>query len=223
MQTIRKAFYFFGLITIAIWLFTMHTSFAYALNPITDNIYYSGIFVLYGIDFKQFIPYFWGLAFSIAITTIIANLHKSDKHFWKFAITVATLELLGVAFFNYPSHDNVWTVLGGIYYGVYAFFLTLFYFYVKPEDKEVLNNENSFKIHNNSKTIENNSGQFIKNSEEFTDKEIADLLKSGVRNRDITLQYGLNDFKINKIKRDFGLPIKQYKKNNVPSKDKAGE
>jgi hypothetical protein len=167
MELIDKIFkrliYLLGLFCIGIWLFTIHTSFAFSLSPTTYNIYYQNLFVLVnGFDLKTYIPYAWGLSFSLAITAIMSLLQRTDKHFLKFAIIVALLELIGVALFNYPNHTRTWATIASVYYGIYAFFLILFYFYVKPDtgkekkrEKDEDENEKGEITENNKENIEN--------------------------------------------------------------------
>lgn len=132
----KRLIYLFGIVCIAAWLFTIHSSFAYSLSPLTKNNFFDNLFVMEnGFDLKIYIPYLWGAAFSIAITAIITLLKRSDKYFFTFAFTVAALELIGVTLFNYPVHNGLWQALAGIFYGAYAFFLTLFYFYIKPDNE----------------------------------------------------------------------------------------
>jgi hypothetical protein len=182
-----KFLYYLGLTVIAIWLFTIHTSFAYALNPLTENSFFKGLFVINDYDFKRWVPYCGGLAFSIAITAIIANLKNSDLYFWKFAFAVATLELLGIALFNTPNHGELWRFLAAIYYGLYGFFLTLFYFYVKYDAKEI------------APVIELQKPEIAPQSTPAINDEIVQLLKEGLSGVEISKQLNVHPSKVSRI------------------------
>lgn len=138
----RKLLYYFGLSCIAITLFILHTAFAYSLLPLfLADRYFKNLFVLQnGFDAKVYVPYIFGLTFAIAIVAIMDILQRNDAKFWKFAISVASMELIGIALLCYPLHGNIWLAISGFYYGFYLFLAIIFYFYVKPErtEKEVI-------------------------------------------------------------------------------------
>jgi transcriptional regulator len=134
----RRLLYYAGLTFITAWLFSIHTAFSYALNPISGNVFYENLFMVNGFDFKVFIPYIWGGTFSFAISAIIALLNKRDKYFWVFSSIVAGLELTGIALLNQPSHTGWWIAVSSVYYGIYTLVLITFYFYVKPKSRKDL-------------------------------------------------------------------------------------
>ena len=112
----KTLLYYFGLAIVALWLFIMHSAFSYSLNPIfLANDFFTDLFMLQnGYDLKRYFPYVFGSVFAIAIAAIMAIMAKKDKHFWKFAITVATLELVGIGMLCLPDHGRRWVILSAI-------------------------------------------------------------------------------------------------------------
>lgn len=186
-RILQRILYYSGLILIALWLFTIHTSFAYSLNPITGNIFFSDLFIFNELDLKPLIPYIWGGTFSLGISAIIAILSIQDKYFWQFSLFVAFLELIGIALLNMPTHNNLWSVLSSIYYGIYAFALITFYFYVKPKMKPENFSVKSVKFQNSRK--------------EISEEDVVKLLKSKVKGKDISMKFNISQSKISRIKK----------------------
>jgi hypothetical protein len=189
----KRILYYIGLLTIAIWLFTMHTAFAYVLNPLTNNNNFKYLFVFSGIDFKIYIPYCWGGTFAIAIVSIIANIKKTDKYLWHFAFTIATLELIGIALYIIQENSFGWKFISAIYYGIYGFFLTLFYFYVKYDAKEIVDKQDIAKP------------EIAPQLSPAINDEIMQLLKEGLSGVEISKQLNVHTSKVSRLKKKFNL------------------
>lgn len=175
--------YYLGLICMAIVLFILHSAFAFAINPIfLAKNFFSNLFVMQnGFDLKVYFPYAFGLTFAFAITAIMDLLQKSDKYFWKFAFSVASMELIGIALLVFPNHSPLWTAISGIYYGFYLFLAIIFYFYIKPDAKELqkiaVQNSREKVSTNANKKSENNAKVLQMTSEGMTPQQIANDLE----------------------------------------------
>jgi hypothetical protein len=225
----RKLLYYFGLSCIAITLFILHTAFAYSLLPLfLADKYFKNLFVLQnGFDAKVYVPYIFGLTFAIAIVAIMDILQRNDAKFWKFAISVASMELIGIALLCYPLHGDIWLAISGFYYGIYLFLAIIFYFYVKPErtEKEVIAEPSHSELfkdamqYNASNAMEDDLKKKIFESiERMTTKvpfakepkkntqnrdemfaKIKELHLQGVQQKEIALQVGRNASTVSRI------------------------
>lgn len=173
-----KILYYSGLFWMAIMLFILHSAFAYSIIPIFLALdFFRELFLLpNGLDLKLFFPYVFGATFAFAISAIMALLDKHDVKFWKFAKTVALLELIGIVLIVYPEHGNIWTIISGLYYGAYLYFAVIFYFYIKPDAKieNAKENANVQKTANAKNKNVANVMQMRKENKE--PQEIAELL-----------------------------------------------
>jgi len=202
----RKFLYYFGLSCIAITLFILHTAFAYSLLPLfLADKYFKNLFVLQnGFDAKVYVPYIFGLTFAIAIVAIMDILQRNDTKFWKFAISVASMELIGIALLCYPLHGDIWLAISGFYYGFYLFLAIIFYFYVKPENQEkqeiaeplqntLQRNAIKIPIDANMEIINNASER------EIFIKKVKELHLQGMQQKEIALQVGVHASTVSRI------------------------
>lgn len=190
----KKIIYYIGLFFLAIWLFTIHSKFAFALDPLqnNDNDFYAKLFILLGYDFKMVLPYVWGSTFAIATTVIVALLKKQENYFWFFAFTISSLELLGVFLFNYPEHGYLWMKVASFYYGIYAGIMVFLYIYISYEKEEILN----FATNAKTRIAKNNSAKVAK---EMKDKIVSDL-QNDIKPKDICKKYKLKPYQVTRIK-----------------------
>lgn len=188
----KKLIYYAGLLFMAVWLFTIHSKFAFALDPLQNNDsgYYDKLFNFFGLDLKSILPYCWGAAFAIATSVIIALLKRSDKQFWIFAFSIASLELFGVMLFNYPEHGFIWSAISSVYYGIYAGIMVFLYIYIsydKQDDlQEIASQSNTEKV----AEVQND-----------LDAKVLQLLNEGLRQSDIARRLKIPDYKVTRIKK----------------------
>jgi hypothetical protein len=166
----------------AIVLFILHSAFAFAINPIfLAKDFFSNLFVLQnGFDLKVYFPYAFGLTFAFAITAIMDLLQKSDKYFWTFAFSVATMELIGIALLVFPNHSPLWVAVSGFYYGFYLFLAIIFYFHVKPIKIDNAEIESVEQKIINSSVYERNINVYLYLIRLYNDNE--EFLKIGITN-----------------------------------------
>ena len=174
----KKALYIIGLLFIALFLFITHSKFLHALDPGKD----SKLFIVLGIDLKDYIPYIFGAAFGIVTTIIIALLNRTDKLFWLFVILTAILETLCVFLYNNTElTEKVWKWISAIYYGLYSGFIIIMYAYIKLKDSNYI--------------IEKIEKEPIKQDElisEERNEQIIKLSHDGMKAKDIAKLYSLH-------------------------------
>lgn len=190
----KKLIYYLGLIFLAFWLFTIHSKFAFALDPLQNNEtgYYKQLFVFLSNDLKIALPYIWGATFAIATTVIVALLNKKDKYFIYFAIAIALLELTGVFLFNYPEHGYSWLAIASIYYGIYAGIMVFLYIYISYENSNI----DKYKQKYVTKLQKENNKQIQKPNE----NEILQLIASGMKGTEIAKKFNIHPSKVSRIK-----------------------
>lgn len=149
----KKTLYYFGLICIAIFIFSIHAKYLHFLVPGSE----SDLFVFFGIDFKIYLPYVWGFAFGVVTAIIISLLQRSDSLFWLFVFAVAILEFIGVFLFSNTEIDEKhFKVYSSIYYGIYTGFIVLMYAYIKPKQENLHENANENLRKNKNKNAKGN-------------------------------------------------------------------
>lgn len=190
--TIRNFIYYSGLTLIAIWLFILHSAFAYSLNPIfLAGEFFKDLFALQnGYDLKIYFPYVFGAVFAIAIAAMMALIRKSDKHFWKFAHSVALMELIGMVMLCFPDHGDKWAIISAVYYGIYSYLVIIFYAYAKEDIAE------SQKVAVAKVARQNANATRTRNK---NDEKVMQLNKEGASPLDIAAQLSINKSTVYRI------------------------
>jgi hypothetical protein len=119
--------YLFGLLCIAFFLFVIHSKFLHDIDPQKN----SDLFIFFGYDFKQLIPYIFGAAFAIVTTIIIALIDRKQRLFYYFAIIAAAFEMLGIFLYhNTELSDRFFISMSSGYYALYTGFIIFMYAYI---------------------------------------------------------------------------------------------
>lgn len=123
----KKLLYYTGLGLIALFLFVTHSKFLFTLDPGKE----SELFVFFGYDAKQIIPYIFGAAFGAVATIAIALLDKRGAMFAIFVAIIAILELIGVFLYNNTEiAEGLWTWFASSYYAIYTAVIIAGYAYI---------------------------------------------------------------------------------------------
>lgn len=180
----KNLFYYFGLICIAIFLFTIHAKYLHFLIPGNDV----KLFKFSGFDLKIYLPYIWGAAFGIVTTIILHYLDKSDSHYWHFIFAVALLEFLGVFLFNNTEiKENWFRMFSSVYYGSYTAFIIIVYSYIKDINANGMQKENCKKIQNAT------------NAKGKNDAIVMQMIKDGIAIDEIAKSLGINKSTVYRI------------------------